>query len=639
MTDRIEPATLDFAPDGTPWSARFGDVYHSNQGGPGQSRHVFLAGNHLPARWQRRERFVIVETGFGLGLNFLVTWAAWRADAARCDRLHFISIEKHPLHADDLVRAHARWPELHELANRLRAHWPSLTPGMHRLWLEDGRVALTLFFGDASRALSQLEARADAFYLDGFSPARNPELWSARVCHQLATIASADATLATWSVAGELRRHLAHARWSVERVPGYAGKRRMLRARYTGKCRGAPAPRVKEAVVLGAGLAGSSVAHRLAARGWSVRVIDSAEPGSGASGNPVGVLRPLPSLDDNRLARLTRAGTLATRHHLLALENAGHPVRWAPTGVLHLARDPAHESRQRAVVESQQPPTDYLRFVDQAEAQRIAGWPVAAGGWWFPSSGWVQPPSLCAANLAAAGITACGNTWVERVEKDGDCWLLIDASGHTVEKTRTLILANGVDIRRFVQAASLPVRSARGQVSHLPATDSSAPNVVVCRLGYVSPAVDGVRSVGASFIIDARDDDLSLRAPEHADNLAKLDFILPGYRSAIADAGGAGRVGFRPISPDRLPIVGELADSGVYPPDAQLSAVARQAGLFAVSGFGARGLVWSTIVAEALASELDGDPLPLERDLLHSIDPGRFALRRARRAAKKTRVC
>ena len=208
MSVPIEPAKLEFTPDGTPWSSRFGDVYHSQDGGLGQSRHVFLGGNHLPARWQGRERFVIVETGFGLGLNFLTTWAAWREDPARCDRLHFISIEKHPFNADDLARAHARWPELNGLATRLREHWPALTPGMHRLWLEDGRVALTLVFGDASRALEQLSARADAFYLDGFSPARNPALWSARLCHQLAAIANPGATLATWSVAGEVRRQL-----------------------------------------------------------------------------------------------------------------------------------------------------------------------------------------------------------------------------------------------------------------------------------------------------------------------------------------------------------------------------------------------------------------------------------------------
>lgn len=632
MYECITPASLAFADDGTPYSEHFGDVYHAQQGAIGQSRHVFLAGNGLPQRWQGCERFVIVETGFGLGLNFLVTWAAWRDDPARCARLHFVSIEKHPFTADDLTTLHARWPELAPLAERLRAQWPPLTPGVHRLWLEDGRVALTLCFGDATTALGKLLARADAFYLDGFSPAQNPELWSARLCHQLAALAAPGATLATWSVSGAVRRHLSHAGFTVEKAPGFGGKREMLRGRFgeTSQAETSAAPR--EAIILGAGLAGTSLAHRLVRRGWSVQLLEAADgPGQGASGNLAGVLRPLPSLDDNRLARLTRAGTLAGIRHLNALADDGHPVRWAPTGVLHLARDPAHETRQRQVVEVQQPPVDYLRQVDRAEASELAGWPLDTGGWWFPGSGWVQPPSLCAANIAAAGagLTVRYGVRVAQLERIGERWHVQDDDGATIAESACVILANGADIRRFDAAATLPVRAARGQVSHLPAAENSPPNIVVCRLGYVSPAIDGLRCAGATFLVD--DDDPALRESEHADNLAKLDFILPGFSRQLGNVPMAGRVGFRPASPDRLPMVGAIATPAQYPADAQLSQVARAPGLYAVSGFGARGLVWSSIVAETLASQLDGDPLPLERDLVEAIDPGRFLLRRARR--------
>ena len=156
--------------------------------------------------------------------------------------------------------------------------------------------------------------------------------------------------------------------------------------------------------MIGAGVAGSSVAERLAARGWQVVVVDEADgPGQGASGNKAGVFRPLPSLDDNRLARITRAGFLYGRHHLARLAEAGHPVRWAPTGVLHLARDDKQAAKMQAVVDTHQYPTDYLRFADRDEASRLANWPVAQGGWWFPQGGWIQPPTLCAANLAAGG--------------------------------------------------------------------------------------------------------------------------------------------------------------------------------------------------------------------------------------------
>ncbi|TVO53387.1 bifunctional tRNA (5-methylaminomethyl-2-thiouridine)(34)-methyltransferase MnmD/FAD-dependent 5-carboxymethylaminomethyl-2-thiouridine(34) oxidoreductase MnmC [Denitromonas halophila] len=632
MYEKIDPAVLEYAEDGTPFSRQFDDVYHTQHGALGQSRHVFLEGNQLPHRWQRKSRFVILETGFGLGLNFLATWAAWRDDPKRCDRLHFISIEKHPFNATDLATAHQRWPEFAALSARLRTQWPTLTPGIHRLWLDDGRIALTLIFGDASTALAKLVARVDAFYLDGFSPARNPELWSEKICHQLAALAAPVATLATWSVSREVRQHLEYARFRIDKVRGFTGKSEMLRGHIAGAPERPPAHPSREAIIVGAGLAGTSLAHRLVKRGWSVQLLDAANgPGQGASGNLAGVLRPLPSLDDNRLARLTRAGTLAGIRHLNALAAAGHAVRWAPTGVLHLARDPVHETRQRDVVDSQRPPDDYLRYVDQAEASALADWPLATGGWWFPCSGWVQPPSLCAANIAAAGtaLTVRYGTSVARLTRVAEYWQLHDANDALISETACVILANGADIRHLDVAQTLPVRAARGQVSHLPATEGSAPKVVVCRLGYVSPAIDGQRCAGATFLVD--DDDPALRESEHADNLAKLDFILPGFSTTLDDTTMAGRVGFRPASPDRLPMIGAIAIPGSYPADATLEQVVREPGLYAISGFGARGLVWSTIVAETLASQLDGDPLPLERDLVDAIDPGRFVLRRARR--------
>ena len=224
----LEPARLTLTADGTPFSTVYDDVYHSAAGAHAQAQHVFLAGNGLPDRWASRTRFVIVETGFGLGLNFLATWLAWRDDPQRCRTLHFVSLEKHPLAVADLAQAHAVWPELAPLAEELRRHWPALEAGAHHLELDGGRVLLTLHFGDAVELLPELDAVADAFYLDGFSPAKNPELWSPALCRSLARLAGCGATLATWSVAGSVRRALAAAGFEVTRRPGFAGKRQML---------------------------------------------------------------------------------------------------------------------------------------------------------------------------------------------------------------------------------------------------------------------------------------------------------------------------------------------------------------------------------------------------------------------------
>ena len=162
----IIPARLEYSA-GTLYSSRYGDIYHSADGAIEQARHVFIQGCGLPQAWARRASFVILETGFGAGLNFLATWAAWRDDPARCERLHFISAEKHPFTAADLVSVHAAWPEFARQSQELRSHWPMLMSGFHRIALDGGRVHLTLMLGDAKDCIPQLQAKVEAIYLDG----------------------------------------------------------------------------------------------------------------------------------------------------------------------------------------------------------------------------------------------------------------------------------------------------------------------------------------------------------------------------------------------------------------------------------------------------------------------------------------
>lgn len=226
----IVPAELAFAGDGTPFSPVYGDVYHSAQGALEQARHVFLAGNDLPARWQGRDVFSILETGFGIGLNFLATWQTWR-NAGRPCRLQFISVEKHPFLRNDLQTLLARHPALAEQAADLLTQWPLPIEGVHHLHFEQEAITLTLFFGDAAQQLPKLSARLDAVYLDGFAPARNPDIWSPLLLAQISDRCTPAATLATWSVAGALRRALESLGWNIERRPGFAAKREMLTAR------------------------------------------------------------------------------------------------------------------------------------------------------------------------------------------------------------------------------------------------------------------------------------------------------------------------------------------------------------------------------------------------------------------------
>ena len=597
---RIVPAELAFAADGTPYSATYDDIYHAAAGGLEQAQHVFLAGNNLPSAWQGRERFVILETGFGLGLNFLATWQAWRADPNRCRRLHFVSVEQHPLRREDLARLHQRWPQLADLSAALVGDWPPAVPGLHRLHFDQGAVTLTLAFGDAHLLLPNMRVGADALYLDGFSPAKNPRLWSAKIAYTLAKLAVPGATLATWSVATSVRDNLSRAGFELSKTDGFAAKREMLVGHKPGTRPDIARPAGRRIVIVGAGAAGSSAAQRLAARGHALTVLEqAARPGEGASGNKAGVFRPLPTLDDSKLSRLLRAGFLYGRRHVASIDG----VRCGMTGVLQLARDAQHEDIQRRVITAHDEPADLLRFVDRDEAAQLAGWPVASGGWWFATAGWINPPSLCAANLA--GIDVRFGCTVERIEQGDDgSWRLIDGEGQIIAAAEVVILANGIDTPRMI--AELPVLAARGLVSHLPEAAVPPFNIVATRHGYVTPAIDGIHCAGATH---SDDNNTAARLEDHIENLQRLEGILPGYGGTLRPGQLAGRVGFRPMSPDRMPMVGRLAAEG----------------LWTINGFGARGLVWASLCGELLASLIDDEPLPVENDLMIALDPGRFA--------------
>ena len=626
--EKLQPARLEFVAYDTPYSAAFDDVYHSALGGPAQARHVFLAGNELPARWRERDRFVILETGFGTGLNFLATWHAWRDDPQHCRRLHFISFEKHPFTLADLATCQQAWPEFAELAAELQQKWPPLVPGMHRLHLNGGQVILTLTFGDAATQLRAIDASVDAFFLDGFSPPKNPELWSPHFCKGLARLSAPGATLATWSVAGHVRQALKDAEFEVAKRPGYVGKRQMLVGHFRSRRPDRHlAPADRRAIVIGAGIAGSTTAHALACAGWQVTVLEQASaPATGASSNLAGMLRPLPSADDNRLSRITRAGFLATRALLATLPEA----RWSSCGVLHLAREPEHEAQQRRAVEQLGFPPEVLQFVDSDEASRLLGQPVTIGGWWFPNGGWVQPPSLCHAALSAfpERITTHFNAAVDRIVRTNDQWQALAADGKLLAEAPILVMTSGAAAPRFEQFAWLPQRSGRGQVSHLPASVGQPLNTVLFQIGYAIPEIDGTQLIGASLSYE--DDETSEREADHRDNLARLRLTLPDFAAGLDPSTLHGRVGFRPMSPDRMPIVGAVPDTMTARPNTRLHNIPRQPGLWCVQGFGARGIVWSALMADLLVSQLEGEPLPLERDLVDALDPGRFLIKAAR---------
>jgi tRNA 5-methylaminomethyl-2-thiouridine biosynthesis bifunctional protein len=632
MYEPLQPARLAYTEYGGPYSETYGDVYHPIDGAPGQARHVFLAGNRLPERWRDRERFVILETGFGSGLNFLATWAAWQADPAACLHLHYISAEKHPFSTDDLARLHAAWPEYGDFAARLRAAWPTLVPGFHRIHFCAGRLTLTLLLGDASATLPRLVAGVDAFYLDGFSPARNPAIWAPALIAQLGRLANRDATLSTWSVSVPVRDSLRAAGFETAKAPGFGHKREMLVGRLV-ESRPPTATPERRAIVVGAGVAGSTACERLASRGWRVILLER-QPGPGreASGNLAGILMPMISRDDNIASRLSRAAFLYALRSWGGPEARGAGARLLEGGVFQIARTPEQERQQREIVEALALPDAFIRYLPRSQAESRLGHALPAGGWLFPQAGWANPPSLCQAALALAGdrIEARFGQAAASAERSDGQWRVLADDGRCLAEAPVLVLAGGADAGRFAQAAPLPIRRVRGQVTLVPEARMPDLTAALCRDGYATPALDGRHAVGASYDLD--DDPLPRRACDD-DNLRRLADLLPGVE--LAGEAFQARVGFRPVLPDRLPIAGALPDWPALPTStaARLSDLRRQPGLYGLLGYASRGLVWANLLAEALVSGLEGEPMPLETDLLGAIDPARFALRAIRKGA------
>ena len=607
----LVPATLAFTAEGTPYSAAFDDVYHSSEGGPAQARHVFLGGNGLPERWRARQRFTILETGFGMGLNFLATWSAWREDPGRPAKLHFVSIEKHPFTAADLVRLHARTPEFSERAAELAAAWPMLVPGMHRLELDGGRVVLTLFFGDIANALPQLRLAADAFYLDGFAPSKNPDMWSIRALKSIGRLAAANATLATYTVASAVRDGLGAAGFLVEKRAGFASKRDMICARFT-LARVTPVAPLRRALVIGAGLAGSAVCERLAARSWDIVLIERRDaPAMEASGNHAGAFHPLVTSDDSILARLSRASFLHALRHWRTL--AG--VDWSECGGLQMPRTGDEEDGQRAALSILGFPPEYAQYLSRDEAAGKAATEVAAGGIWFPRAGWVRPASLVRALLRKAQASMRFGIEVMALQRTSTGWAALDAMGHIVAEAPVVILANAGDATHLAPMPDAELRSVRGQVTYLPAVKFPPIRAVLLRGGMAIPPVDGIALVGASF--DIGDTDPAARPDSHAGNLERLARILPGAEAGFDPSSLEGRVGFRAVARDRLPLVGPMPDAP---------------GLHAAFAYGSRGILWCSLMAELLASRLESESLPIEARLADAVDPARFALRTTRRA-------
>ncbi len=649
----VTHAQLDWDDQGRPHSRVFDDVYFSDKSGLEETRYVFLEQNRLQERFAALPaggRLVIGETGFGTGLNFLCAWQLFEQHAAAGARLHFVSVEKYPLSHADLQRALALWPELQAFAEPLLAQYIAIHQGFQRLVLDNGRVTLTLLIGDALEQLPQLDAQIDAWFLDGFAPAKNPDMWTAELFAELARLAAPGSTISTFTSTGWVRRLINAAGFKMKRTPGIGHKWEILRGEFLGWPAETPAPPdakpwfarppvhngERRALVIGGGLAGCASAASLAARGWQVSLLERHDGlAQEASGNPQGVLYLKLSAHGTALSQMIVSGFGHTRR---LLEHLQRGVDWDACGVLQLGFNAKEAERQAQLAEAFAPAL--LQLLDRDQAQIRAGVGLEHGGLFFPEGGWVHPPALCQWQASQPGIEVHAHHDVLELRKVGAQWQAWDGD-RLLASAPVVVLAGAAEVKRFAASAELPLKRIRGQITRLPQTgDSQALATVVCAEGYVAPARLGEHTLGASF--DFKSDDLTPTAAEHAGNLALLEEISPDltrrlHAATLPPDALEGRAAFRCTSPDYLPIVGPLSDTPAF---AQAYDALRKdarhtpqaacpwlEGLYVNSGHGSRGLITAPLSGELLAAWLDNEPLPLPRSVAEACHPNRFAVR------------
>ncbi len=567
-------------------------------------------------------------------------------------RLHFISVEKYPLTQADLRKALAAWPELAPLSQPLIDQWPLPVSGCHRLLFADGRIRLDLWFGDIKEMLPQVPHPAtglvDVWYLDGFSPAKNPEMWTQDLFDDLARLARPDATLSTFTCAGFVRRGLIAAGFAMKKVKGHGSKREMLAGVREGKVPqqsiapwyARPAGREGEVLIIGGGIASAMTALSLVERGRHVTLLcEDGEPASGASGNRQGALYPLLNGEHDALSRFYSLAFGFARNRLLALAKH-HPVAFSLCGVTQLGYD--DKSAAKLAKMSQGPfPPELMHPLSAAEVEQVVGLPCDADGVSYPLGGWLCPADLTRAAIreaqASGRLEVLFNAAVSRIAEEADGWRVESRDGRQWHAPN-LVVAAGHQLPALLPFAELPLYPVRGQVSHVPTTTGlSQLKTVLCYDGYLTPAHNGAHCIGASY--GRNQTDLAYRADEQEQNRARLQACLPDqtWPAEVDVSGNQARVGVRCASRDHLPVAGPvarlaaLADHDVNAPADQQSALPLHAGLYVLGALGSRGLCSAPLCGELVASEICGDPLPLAADLLEALHPARYWVRRLRR--------
>ncbi len=627
------------------YSGRFDDFYSSRDQPDREKEFVFCQGNQLQERFAESDHFVIGELGFGSGTSFLATMALWQKTAPADARLDFISVERYPL-ARSLLREYLqRFPQWRDNSEQLLALWPGAIPGFHCLSFANTRIRLTLIVDEVASALHSLEASIDAWFLDGFSPAKNPQMWTPAVIREIARLSHQGTTFATYTAAGQVRRDLIHAGFEVEKSPGYGQKRERLTGRFRVPRERAASrlpkhfrpheqsARGREVTIIGAGLAGAACANRLAARGYRVTLLEQGERiACGTSSNPAAIMQPFLSRDDCVASRFSRQGYLYTLQRVRQLEQLGINAGFHPGGLFSLPKSEDDLGRKLAVATDQRFPANYLRWQSAVDTDGLPG-DLDAEGLFFPAAGWFDIRQLCEALIEEfrASIDIRTDMSVTGLDEIRGGWRL--NSNHDAITSPRVVVATGHHLGTLAQCEQLPLLTNYGQLDS--GHCDTPPDIAISSKGYVVPSSKTRIFFGSTH----EPGDRPRRAPaaNTALNLVSLRMLSTALADSIDPTTIETWEGVRATTPDHLPMIGELprvgAWSRVFGPylRGRATGTSEQStcypGLYCCAGLGSRALTSALLGAEILASVIDDASLPIERAVFEALHPARFLAR------------
>jgi tRNA 5-methylaminomethyl-2-thiouridine biosynthesis bifunctional protein len=668
----IKHAQIHWSDQLEPFSSLFDDVYFNTEQGIDEANYVFFEGNNIGERWldYSAQHFSIAETGFGSGLNFLLTCQKF-AEFIKSNpnsplkKLHFSSFEKYPLTKPDLITALQQWPQLNAFISPLLAQYPIALTGCHRLLLNEFNITLDLWFGDIADTLPSLHVYDsglfDCWYLDGFTPSKNPEMWNDDLLQLIGQSCKKNATIATFTAASFVRKGLIKAGFEVWKQKGYGKKREMLVGHISTEAVAAnklkqhgqyyrpakldnPAQKITDVAIIGGGIASACLSLALVRRGYKVTLYcKESSLAFGASGNQQAALYPLINQQHDALSQFFANAFLYSRNYIKQI-NQTQPLDYNFSGVLQLYYDSSASKKLDKILQAGLP-QELVEQLTEIETDNIAGISIAQKSLHYPLGGWLSPKQLVEAIFAQAKNEGDLNVHLNQElltfeQSPSDNPALNPAQQvnnwdlHFAQQSIThslLVLTTANNTLNFKQCEAIPLSAARGQVTHIPTNHEINPlRITLCHEGYLTPANNQQHCMGATF--KRHDLNQAFSQQEQVDNKNKLEKCLPGknWTEKIDINHQNAHVGTRCTTRDHFPYVGAIPDyqatkihyknaaKAVNPVDAPC-----HPNLYLLTGLGSRGLCSAPLLAEMLASQINKEPLPFTQEVLDAMQVNR----------------